>query len=90
MDIYDIQVSSPKEDILGIVVENGRKVRITRMATYTYEVDITDFYDVLGEPVITVGMLKSEEEDEDGLRYNKAILNISDIEDDVVISVEVL
>jgi len=90
MDIYDVRVEGPNEGVLAQIVENGRKVRITRMATYTYEVDMTDYYDLLGEQIISVETLKREEEDEDGLRHNPGILRMSVIEDDVVISVEVL
>lgn len=88
MDIYDIRVEGPNEGVLAQIVENGQKVRITRMATYTYEIDMTDVYDVLGETDITVRTLISEEESEDGIRHNPGILRVSVIEDDVVIAVE--
>ena len=90
MDIYDMQVKSRNEGVLAQIVENGRKVQITRMATYTYEIDMTDVYGVLGEPDISVQMLISLEEGESGIRYNRDVLDMSTIEDDVVISVEVL
>jgi len=90
MDVYDIPVKGPNEGVLDQVVENGQKVRIVRMVTYSYIADMEDVYDVLGETDITVRSLIKLEEDENGMRYNPDILRTSVIEDDIVIAVQTL
>lgn len=90
MDIYDITVKPSESVETDKVLVTGQKVRITRMATYTYEVEIRDYLDYTDNTDISVKDLISEEEGEDGIRHNPGILRVSTIEDDVVISVEII
>lgn len=66
MDIYDINDSLPKSDILYQTVKGGQKVQITRMVTITYTIDKEDIeaiLDDLGESEISVENLIEGETD---------------------------
>lgn len=90
MDIYDMRVEGPKTDILRNMVQAGQKVRLTRMVTITYELtetDITEIMEDSGETSISLEALIKGEEDAVDIWELEGKCHV---EDDVVISVEIL
>jgi hypothetical protein len=84
MEIFDIQAIALNPDLSGTMLKKGQKVRVTRMVTYEYDVDISDWLDMSDDSEVSVETFISTETEE---TYE---LDTSDIEDDVIIAVKTL
>lgn len=84
-DVWYITFESREANLPDKELKSGDKVRITRMMTYSYELDISDVLDMVGEEAISVKDLKEGEQD---LSYEDS--PDPTIDDDIVVSVEIL
>lgn len=90
MDIWDIRPNPINQDKLDEMVTTGRKVQITRMVTFSYEVDISEVLDGTGESEISLKSLISGEECDNTFSVFSDFSDEPDIHDDTVISVEII
>jgi hypothetical protein len=90
MDIWDIKVEGPNTGELAKMVQTGQKVKVTRMATITYTLDISDFLDESDDTVITVEDLIEGETDVMAIWDIESNYDDADIVEDRVISVELV
>lgn len=89
MDIFTFSVDPDISVNLDQRLKSGQKARITKLVTYSYEVDIDDYLGVLDIPDISLETLIQEELDEGSIRHSPGIMRQSDISDEYVISVEI-
>jgi hypothetical protein len=90
MDIWDMQVNPRKSDILRETVQAGQKVRIIRMVTISYEINVSDVLDGLDETDISVEALLTDEFDNVGVWDISDNYEEAEIGDDVAILVEII
>lgn len=84
-DVWYITFESREADLPDKELTGGQKVRITRMMTYTYELDIQDVLDNTGDETISVKDLREGEQE---MPYEDS--PDPTIDDDIVVSVEIL
>lgn len=89
MDIFDISVTAVNSGILRETVRKGQKVKITRMVTVEYEVDITEFLEDSDEDGISVEDLIQHEMDNNLISVDLEYSAETDIAGDEVIAVEI-
>jgi hypothetical protein len=90
MDIFDLQVKPIESVNLDKTVKGGQKVLITRMVTFSYEVDVAEVLDGTGESEISLKSLISGEECDNDFSVTSDFTDETDIGDDLVITVEII
>lgn len=72
------------------ILEPGQKVRITRMTTITYMVDIADYLENSGDEDVSVATLIEDQEHEMTISDIMDEMDSYSIEDETVVKVEIL
>lgn len=93
MEIYDIDPKPVNSDFLRTFVKKGQKVRIVRMLTISYELEVTDeWLEEYGsdEPGMSVETLIEDDNDNDDISVNVDWADETDIDDNIVIAVEII
>ena len=84
-DFWNVNLETLEVDGTDKELVGGQKVRITRIMTITYELDIQEVLDNGDDESISVKDLKESEE---GLSYED--IPDPDIEEDLIVTVEIL
>lgn len=93
MDLYDIDPKPVNSDFLRQFVLKGQKVRITRMLTISYELEVSDeWLEEYGsdESGMSVETLIGDETANDDISVNVDWADETDIDDNIVIAVEII
>lgn len=88
MDIYRISVEGPNKGNQGELLQRSDTVKLVRMVTMEYIVNVADYLDKPDELVITVQALIQREMDTIGISDVLDNEGKTSIVDDVVIAVE--
>ncbi len=90
MDIYDISVGLAKLDILSQIVRSGQKVRITRILTIEYEVDVRDILEDMDETEVSLESLIEDEMNNNPMSVDSDNGCELDKLDDLIVSVTIV